>query len=423
MVRRRAVEADGHGEAGLGRDREAVGVHRVTVPVIVPGRSPRGRGRHRAAGRGRRRHRRHRRGRCGPRSRRGRTRRPAGCRHRGRHSAPAPGRPSSVGATVAGEVLAAGDVRGCRTLASWRGPAANARPTAPTRIAAPRKTREHPRPVAPRAGGGLARAGPGAAGRPGPGSGSTGEKANGGGGTAVSGPAQRRTRLRGGERRHARGRRHDRHGLGRAGVGAGLAADGIDGGLGHGAAPVRWWLRAGCGSAWRVAGDAGRGQAPAGGGAGDQVRRVVDRDREAQALGAGRDGGVDADDGAARVEQRAAAVAGVDGGVGLDQVLERRGAAGLLVLDGDGAAEAGHDAPGDGLGVGAERAADGDGGLADLDRARVADPRRPSGRSPSILMRARSFVSDCSTSVAGYVSPSLELHGRGWSCPRRRGGW
>ena len=51
----------------------------------------------------------------------------------------------------------------------------------------------------------------------------------------------------------------------------------------------------------------------------------VDRNREADAFvaaaGAG-DGRVDADHFAAEVEQRAAAVAGVDGGIGLQEVLE-----------------------------------------------------------------------------------------------------
>ena len=49
----------------------------------------------------------------------------------------------------------------------------------------------------------------------------------------------------------------------------------------------------------------------------------VDGDGEADVLGAGDDGGVDADDLAAGVDQRPAGVAGVDGGVGLDEVVER----------------------------------------------------------------------------------------------------
>ena len=46
----------------------------------------------------------------------------------------------------------------------------------------------------------------------------------------------------------------------------------------------------------------------------------VDRDREADAGRVAGDRGVDADDRAVGVEQRAAAVAGVDRGVGLDEV-------------------------------------------------------------------------------------------------------
>ena len=61
----------------------------------------------------------------------------------------------------------------------------------------------------------------------------------------------------------------------------------------------------------------------------DDLLGGVDRDREADAdvaaaAAAGRaDLGVDADDAAARVEQRAAGVAGVDRGVGLDDVADR----------------------------------------------------------------------------------------------------
>src|SRR6187551_1251639 len=70
-------------------------------------------------------------------------------------------------------------------------------------------------------------------------------------------------------------------------------------------------------------------------GDGDEVRRRLDRDREAEALGVARDRGVDADDGARRVEERAAAVAGVDRSVGLEEVVELDRLAGLLVLDRD----------------------------------------------------------------------------------------
>ena len=51
---------------------------------------------------------------------------------------------------------------------------------------------------------------------------------------------------------------------------------------------------------------------------------LVDRHGEADVAGARTDRGVDADDFAARVDQRSAAVAEVDGGVGLDVVVEAR---------------------------------------------------------------------------------------------------
>ena len=58
---------------------------------------------------------------------------------------------------------------------------------------------------------------------------------------------------------------------------------------------------------------------------GNHFAGVVDRDREADFLHAGADRHIDADDLAVDVDQRSAAVAGVDGGVGLDQVLIRLG--------------------------------------------------------------------------------------------------
>src|SRR5262245_9023053 len=91
---------------------------------------------------------------------------------------------------------------------------------------------------------------------------------------------------------------------------------------------------------------------------GDQLRRILDRDREAEALGVAGDGGVDADHRAGGVEERAAAVAGVDRGVGLEEVREADRAAGELVLDGDAAAGGRDDPLRDGLGERPERAAD-----------------------------------------------------------------
>ena len=97
-------------------------------------------------------------------------------------------------------------------------------------------------------------------------------------------------------------------------------------------------------------------------GAGD-----VDRDGEADALAGARDGGVDADDRPGRVEQRATTVAGVDGGVGLDQV-GQRARCGV-----DAAAHRRDDPARDRVRELAQRAADGDRLLAHLDRRRVAD--------------------------------------------------
>src|SRR5205823_938997 len=82
------------------------------------------------------------------------------------------------------------------------------------------------------------------------------------------------------------------------------------------------------------------------------------------------DRGVDADDFSLDVQQGAAGVAGVDRGVGLDEVGE--GAA--LLLRRDGAAERGDDAGRDGAAE-AEGVADGDDALADHQVARGADRR------------------------------------------------
>ena len=85
---------------------------------------------------------------------------------------------------------------------------------------------------------------------------------------------------------------------------------------------------------------------------------------------------VDADDGPGAVEQRAAAVARVDRGVRLDQAREGDRSPVVSSATVTFAAEAGHDAAGDGLRVGPERAADGDRDLPDLEGGRVADRGR-----------------------------------------------
>ena len=94
----------------------------------------------------------------------------------------------------------------------------------------------------------------------------------------------------------------------------------------------------------------------------EDLAGLVDRHREADAVaaaGGARDGGVDADRPTLPVDQRAAGVAGVDGGIGLDQVVQ------LAHRRRDRPAERAHDAGGDRLAQ-AERAADGDGHLAHL---------------------------------------------------------
>ena len=83
--------------------------------------------------------------------------------------------------------------------------------------------------------------------------------------------------------------------------------------------------------------------------------------------GVAADGGVDGDDLAIGVEQRPAGVAGVDGGVGLDEVGEVGFAVGLHV-----AANGGHDAGADAVAI-AHGVADGDDGLADHEVAAIAE--------------------------------------------------
>src|ERR671930_577817 len=101
------------------------------------------------------------------------------------------------------------------------------------------------------------------------------------------------------------------------------------------------------------------------------VRRHGEADADV-ALGGARGGDlrVDADHAPGLVEQRPARVAGVDRGVGLDDLVDRE-AVGRLDL----APDAGHDALGR-RAVQAERVADGDGGVAHLDLARIGELQR-----------------------------------------------
>ena len=99
------------------------------------------------------------------------------------------------------------------------------------------------------------------------------------------------------------------------------------------------------------------------------VARLVHGDGKADSLIAlgsvSDDGGVDADQFAAIVDQRTTGIARVDGGVGLDEV--------FVVFDAEVRAAGGaDDAHGDAL-ADAERIADGQGVVADLDFRGVAD--------------------------------------------------
>ena len=98
--------------------------------------------------------------------------------------------------------------------------------------------------------------------------------------------------------------------------------------------------------------------------------REPDADVAARAGVAGRDLRVDADHVAARVEQRAAGVALVQGGVGLDHVVDR-----VAVRRADDALERAHDPGRDGAVV-AERVADRDHRVADADGVGVAERQR-----------------------------------------------
>jgi hypothetical protein len=100
----------------------------------------------------------------------------------------------------------------------------------------------------------------------------------------------------------------------------------------------------------------------------DDAAHQVDRDGEADALDArvpGDHGRVDADQLAGRVDQRAAGVAEVDGGVGLDEVLEGGHA--------QPAAAGGADDPGGDRLAETERVADGQDGVADAQPVGAAE--------------------------------------------------
>ena len=117
----------------------------------------------------------------------------------------------------------------------------------------------------------------------------------------------------------------------------------------------------------------GRGQASGAHHLGGDPLHVVDRQGEADPLGPGPDGDVDADQLAVDVDQRPARVARVDAGVGLDQV-----AVDLLVGEGHVPLQGADDPDGDGVLV-AEGVADRDDVLADHQVGRRADRDRGQG--------------------------------------------
>ena len=109
----------------------------------------------------------------------------------------------------------------------------------------------------------------------------------------------------------------------------------------------------------------------------------VDRDGEREALRLLNHRDVDADDRARRIDQRPARVAGIDRGVGLDDILDH-----LAAVARQGAVKRADDASGDGA-LQAHRAANGDDELPHLELIGVAQPRRAQMCYHSALRCAR----------------------------------
>jgi len=93
----------------------------------------------------------------------------------------------------------------------------------------------------------------------------------------------------------------------------------------------------------------------------------IDADGEAKALGSVDGGGVDADDFAIRGNQGAAGIAGIEGGVGLNDVVDHAAGVGAK-----GTSEGTDDSGGDGV-LKTVGIADGDGYLADAKSLRIAE--------------------------------------------------
>ena len=106
------------------------------------------------------------------------------------------------------------------------------------------------------------------------------------------------------------------------------------------------------------------------------------------------------------------AVARVDGCVGLDEVGEVNDLARRVITDRDLTTQPGHDAPCHGLGVGAQRTADGDGRLAHLETCRVRDVRRDQPRRVNLDQGEIVGCGDLDH-VRRVLLAALKLHGEG----------
>ena len=131
-------------------------------------------------------------------------------------------------------------------------------------------------------------------------------------------------------------------------------------------------------------------RAAAAAGGGHHHPHHVGGDGEADALraaGARKDRGVDADELAAMIDQRAAGIAGIDGGVGLDEE--------LVVGDADlGARQRRDDAVGHGL-ADAERIADREHDVADLQRVGIGEFERPGSARLAVLDPQHGEIGAC----------------------------
>ena len=148
---------------------------------------------------------------------------------------------------------------------------------------------------------------------------------------------------------------------------------------------------------------------------------AVDADREADVLRLRRvgDRGVDPDDLAVGVHERTTRVARVDGGVGLQHAVERRGRSSVATVP----VRAGDDALGDAQpALERERVADRDDLVADLQRVGVAELDRRQARRVDLQHRevGRRVVPEERRGLRRPVGErDLDLAAR----PRRRGCW